>query len=123
MLRKHLPLNYNHPNSKKKKEPAYTIIEKPEALQETVNAEFVEYLDKVQWRFLVDEVAEGVENKEQYMLDLKHAKDHAITDEVREAAVKRIKEEVIRHGVWIGHGDLLTMKMFYVAKSLRYVIM
>ena len=120
-MKKYLLLNYKHVNSDKKKEPANTTIQKPEALQETVNAEMVEYLDKVQWRFLVDEVAEGTENKEEFMLDLKLVKSNSTSDEIREAAEARIMKEVTQHGVWIGHGDLLTMKMFYVAKSLRYV--
>ena len=121
-MRKHLPQNYHHPNSQKSKEPAYTIIEKPEPLQETVNKEFVEYLEKAQWKFLIDEVAEGAQNKDHFMKDLKLITDHEITDEMREAAENRIKGEVKRHGVWIGHGNLLTMKMFYVAKSLRFVV-
>ena len=119
MLRKYLPLHYDHPNSRTKKEPANIIIQKPEALQETVNAEMVEYLDKVQKNYLEKEVSESVENKEEYFKDLKTAYDGNATQVWREAAITRIKKESIRHGVWIGHGDLLTMKMFYVAKSLR----
>ena len=81
----------------------------------------VEYLDEIQRHFLDFEVAEGVQDKEAFVLDLKLARDKLATDEVGEAAEKRIMNEVIKHGVWIGHGDLLTMKMFYVAKSLRFV--
>ena len=120
-MRKFLPLNYQHPNSKKKKEPAQTIIMKPEALQETVNNEMVAYFDKIQWSYLVDEVAESEStSKEIFMNDLKLSMDKTTSDEVREAAESRIKTAVHQHGVWIGSGDLLTMKMFYVAKSLRY---
>ena len=88
-------------------------------MQETVNSEMVQYLSDVQMKFLVDEVAEGAENKKSFMDDLKLALDKDISDELRENAELRIKSEVTRHGSWIGHGDLLTMKMFYVAKSLR----
>ena len=122
-MRTFLPLNYEHPNSKKKKAPAETIILKPEALQETVNAEMVEYFEKIQWSFLVDEVAESdTTNKEMFMSDLRLTTDKNTEDEVRAAAESRIKTAVRQHGVWIGSGDLLTMSMFYVAKSLRYCI-
>ena len=104
-----------------KREPANIMIQKPEALQETVNKEMIEYLGKVQKKFLEEEVAEGVDNKESYLKDLKTASDMDVTDEVRKAAENRIKTEVMKHGVWIGHGDLRTMKMFYTAKSLRLV--
>ena len=118
VLRKFLPLVYDHPNSDKTNEPALVFIQKPEALQETVNAEMVEYLVQVQMKFLLDEVAEGAENKAEFLKDMKLATDEE-GGEVREDAEERIKREVVQHGVWIGHGDLLTMKMFYVAKSLR----
>ena len=98
------------------------MIQKPEALQETVNSEMVEYLDKVQRQFLEVEVAESAENKEEYLADVKLACNVNATYEIREAAENRIKNEVLKHGVWIGHGDLLTVKMFYVAKSLRLVL-
>ena len=102
------------------KKSAETIILKPEALQETKNNEMVEYLDKMQWSFLVDEVAEAATtDKETFMRDLKLSTSKTTTDEEREAAEARIKRDVRRHGVWVGSGDLLTVKMFYVAKSLR----
>ena len=119
MLRKYLPLRYAHPNSTKKEEPANIIIGKPEPLQETVNAEFVEYLDKVQRNYLENQVSESVENQEEYFRDLRAAYDVNADLEVREAAIERLEKESIRHGVWVGGGDLLTMKMFYVALSLR----
>ena len=122
MLRKYLPLQYAHPNSSKKKEPANIIIGKPEPLQETVNAEFVEYLDKVQRNYLEKQVSESVENQEEYFRDLKVAYDVDSELEAREAAINRLEKESIRHGVWVGGGDLLTMKMFYVALSLRLVL-
>ena len=79
----------------------------------------VEYLDKIQKKFLEVEVAESVDKKEEYLADVKLAYDLNSPMDIREGAINRIKKEVLRHGVWIGHGDLLTMKMFYVAKSLR----
>ena len=121
VLRKFLPLNYVHPNSDKKQEPANIMIQKPEPLQETVNAEFVQYLDNVQRNYLEKEVAESVQDKDKYFKDLKTAYDVNENEEVREAAIDRLKVESVRHGVWIGHGDLLTMSMFYVALSLRFV--
>ena len=102
-------------------EPANIVIQKPEPLQETVNSEMVEYLDTVQKRFLETEVSESVENKEEYLKDLQLAYNVKAEVEIREEAIKRIKEEVLRHGVWIGSRDLLTMSMFYTAKSLRWV--
>ena len=122
MLRKYLPLQYAHPNSSKKKEPANIIIGKPEPLQETVNAEFVEYLDKVQRNYLEKQVSESVENQEEYFRDLKVAYDVDSELEAREAAINRLEKESIRHGVWVGGGHLLTMKMFYVALSLGLVL-
>ena len=122
VLRKHLPLRYTHPNSAMKDEAANIIIQKPEALQETVNAEFVEYLDKIQRNYLEKEVAESVEDKEAYLKDLKTAYNVSAEDDVREASIARLMEESVRHGVWIGGGDLLTMSMFYVALSLRYIL-
>ena len=119
ILRKYLPLHYKHKNSSNKKTPADLIIVKPEGLQETVNSEMVEYLDKVQMRFLVNEVAESLEDKKAFLDDLEVIQDTETSDGVRQAAENRVKEAVLSHGVWIGHGDLLTMKMFYVAKSLR----
>ena len=120
VLRKYLPLNYSHLNSNQNHEPANIMIQKPEGLQETVNAEMVEYLDNVQMKFLVDEVAQGASDKEEFLKDLKLVTNKDTPEELREDAEDRIKKEVLRHGVWIGHGDLLTMKMFYVAKCLRY---
>ena len=121
-LRKYFPLKYAHPNSNKKPLAANIIIQKPEPLRETVNAEFVEYLDKVQRNYLEKEVSESVENKEEYFKDLRLAYDVNAELEIREAAIARLEVEAIRHGVWVGSGDLLTMKMFYVALSLRFVM-
>ena len=120
ILRKFLPLIYTHPNSHKKKEPSSILIQKPEGLQETVNAEMVQYLSDVQMKFLVEEVAEGAVNKQGFMDDLNLVTSKDTPDQLREDAEERVKREVIQHGEWVGHGDLLTMKMFYVAKSLRY---
>ena len=122
VLRKYCPLKYAHPNSNKKPIAANIIIQKPEPLQETVNAEFVEYLDKVQKNYLEKEVSESVKNKEEYFKDLRLAYDVNADLEIREAAIARLEMEAIRHGVWVGSGDLLTMKMFYVAVSLRFVL-
>jgi hypothetical protein len=118
ILRKCLPLHYKHKNSDLPKQPANIMIMKLEGLQETVNSEMVEYLDILQMKYL-HEVAEGAENKIEYLEDLKIIKDKDVSVREREEAEERVKKEVLRHGVWIGHGDLLTMKMFYVAKSLR----
>ena len=44
--------------------------------------------------------------------------DPNVADDVREGAGKRVMEAVIKFGVWIGHGDLLTVKMVQEAKLL-----
>ena len=119
VLRDYLPLHYNHQNSDLDKRPAKIMIMKLEGLQETVNSEMVEYLDSVQKKYLLDEVAAGALDKKQYLQDIKIIQDKDVSVRSREEAEERVKEEVLRHGVWVGHGDLLTMKMFYVAKSLR----
>ena len=118
VLRHCLPLHYKHQNSDIPKHPANIMIMKLEGLQETVNAEMVEYLDNIQMEFLL-EVAEGAHNKHEYLDDITIIQDKDVSVTVREQAEDRVKREVRRHGSWIGHGDLLTMKMFYVAKSLR----
>ena len=87
-----------------------------------MNAEFVEYLDKVQRDYLEKEVAESVKDKNEYLEALKSAYDVNEKTEVREAAIGLLKVESVRHGHWIDGGDLLTMKMFYVALSLRSVL-
>ena len=119
VLLEHLPLDYDHPNSDKNHAPANIVIQRPEPLQETVNAEMVQYLDDAQRKFLEVEVAESVDKKEEYLRDVQLAYNVEADMEAREAAINRIKDEVLRHGSWIGHGDLLTVKMFYTAKSLR----
>ena len=119
-LRKHLSLHYKHQNSQTPKQPADILVMKLEGLQETVNSEMVAYLDIVQKKFLHEEVAAGVENKTDYLKDLKMIENKDMSVEMREEAESRVKKEVLRQGVWIGNGDLLTCKMFYVAKSLRY---
>ena len=99
------------------------MIQRPEPLQETVNAEMVMYLDNTQKRFLEIEVAESVEDRGEYLKDVALAYNVKADAMVREEAIQRIKKEVLRHGVWVGHGDLLTVKMFYTAKSLRYALL
>ena len=73
----------------------------------------------MQRKYLLDGVAAGALNKNEYLEDIKIIRDKDVSVRLREEAEERVKKEVIRHGVWVGHGDLLTMKMFYVAKSLR----
>ena len=119
-MKQHLPLlHYKHQNSDLPNQPANILIMKLEGLQETVNSEMVQYLDILQRKFLHEEVAAGVEDKSEYIKDLKTIEDRDASDTVRKEAEDRVKKEVLRHGSWIGHGDLLTVKMFYIAKSLR----
>ena len=118
VLTNFLPLHYKHQNSELPKQPANIMIMKLEGLQETVNSEMVEYLDKIQMEFLL-EVAEGAPNKIEYLEDIKVIQDKDVSSKDREEAEERVKKEVKKHGSWIGHGDLLTVKMFYTAKSLR----
>lgn len=117
-LRDFLPLHYEHQNSGSH-QPANIMIMKLVGLQETVNSEMVTYMTKIQMEFLL-EVAEGASDKSKYLDDIKVVQDNTVSSLTREEAEARIKVEVLRHGSYIGHGDLLTMKMFYVAKSLRY---
>ena len=119
VLGKHLPLHYKHQNSDVPKKPANIMVMKLEGLQETVNSEMVMYLDILQRKFLHQEVAASVQNKSEYLEDLKLVEDKLVSVRVREQAEQRVRREVLRHGVWVGHGDLLTVKMFYTAKSLR----
>ena len=118
-MKQYLPLHYKHQNSNLPNQPANILIMKLEGLQETVNSEMVQYLDILQRKFLHEEVAAGVEDKSEYIKDLKTIEDRDASDTVRKEAEDRVKKEVLRHGSWIGHEDLLTVKMFYIAKSLR----
>ena len=119
VLKEHLPLHHEHQNSEVPNEPANIMIMKLEGLQETVNSEMVEYLDILQRRFLHEEVAAGMDDISGYREDLKLIEDKEVSIKEREDAENRVKQEVLRHGSWVGHGDLLTVKMFYTAKSLR----
>ena len=68
----------------------------------------VQYLDILQRRFLHEEVAASVQNRAEYREDLKVIENKEVTAHEREQAEHRVKQEVLRHGVWIGHGDLAT---------------
>ena len=128
VLGKHLPAHHPHLRSQLPNTIAIIIIKNPEYLQETKNAEFVEYLRREQWDFLTS-VAESLkdEEKKNYLKDLatiKHASDMVdmeTEEEVvkREKAESRVLEAVAVYGEWIGWGDALTFKMFWHgAKSL-----
>ena len=71
VLGKHLPAHLQHLCSDLLNDTAIIIIKNPEYLQETKNAEFVEYLKRDQWDFLTS-VAESLQDdkKNSYLEDL-----------------------------------------------------
>ena len=78
----------------------------------------VEFFTKLQLDFLENEVAESVDNRDEYESDLKLIFAEQTSDSVRIEAEIRVHSAVKAHGYWIGTGDLLTMEKFYVAKAL-----
>ena len=125
-LLKHLPTHYQHITSHLPKAPAITIIKSTAYCQETKNSEWVEWCYGEQWEFLLS-VSEAVEDKAGFVADIMLEKAAMESDsleteeevEAREAAEARTKQSVKWFGVWIGHGDALTFKMFWMsAKAL-----
>ena len=116
-LKKFLPNHYDHPNSLQEAKPAVTFVKKPQYLHEMKNSDMIKICKTLQSDFLYL-TAEHVSNKEAFLCDLKLA--HDIDSDIieREAAEKRLHDEVKAAGVYIGHGDQLTFQKFSDAKRL-----
>ena len=61
-------------------------------------------------------VAKASGDEEEFLRKLQVLEDTDVPVEVREPIEKEVKEAVLRFGVWIGHGDLLTVKMIQEAR-------
>ena len=116
-LSKFLPSHHKHSTSEKNLVPAVSFILKPYALQETKNPDTIKLLIRIQRKFL-ESVARSKNNDPAFMALILKLEDLTISNEEREAAEATVMEAVLQYGVWIGHGDLLTVKMVMEAKML-----
>ena len=127
-LKKFLPAFHKHTGTRKNKVPSEVFIPPPDYLNETDNHEFFQFCMKKQGEFL-DAVSESVEDKEAFLTDLALVKCSNVIetgtleseDEVvaREEAEQRVHKQVEKFGRWIGYGDALTYKQFWLgAKAL-----
>ena len=116
-LSKYLPNHHKHQNSDKELVPAISFILKPYPYQETKNPDTIKLLIRIQRQFLQCVAkARGADPHFLRLLDI--LEDEEVSDEVREAAEQEVMEAVLAFGVWVGHGDLLTVKMVQEAKLL-----
>ena len=116
-LAKYLPAHHKHQNSAKKLVPAISFIVKPYPYQETKNPDTIKLLLRIQRQFLRC-VAKSKGDNLSFLLLLAKLEDAEAPDDEREAAEGHVMAAVIDFGVWVGHGDLLTVKMVLEAKML-----
>ena len=127
-LNKCLPHVHKHGRQKEEIVQSEIFIPPPDYLNETDNAEFFEFCLKKQSEFL-NSVAESVEDKTAFVKDLnlircvKVLESGVLESEeevaAREKAEKRVLEQVEHFGRWVGFGDALTFKQFWLgAKAL-----
>ena len=117
-LRKVFPKHYKHPNSSTSSRKSTIFTQKPLNFSENNNREMILIMENLQ-RLYLNLVAEQSNDKEAYLKDLKLIYSVDLEKGVREAAEKRIKEEVKKAGELICHGDLLTDVRFETCKRLR----
>ena len=127
-LKKFLPHVHKTGRDKEEIVRSEVFIPPPDYLNEADNAEFFEFCLKKQSEFL-DAVAESVEDKVAFVEDLNVIKCVKVLDTgvlesdeeviARENAEKRVLEQVQHYGGWVGFGDALTFKQFWLgAKAL-----
>ena len=116
-LKKLLKNHYDHPTSKQEPKPAITFVKKPQYLHEMKNNDMIKICKKLQLDFL-ELTAELVPNKGAFLADLEVVQDIDSDKIEREAAEKRLHEEVKAAGEFIGHGDQMTFQKFFDAKRL-----
>ena len=116
-LAKFLPAHHTHQNSDRKLTPALTFILKPYPYQETKNPDTIKLLIRIQRQFL-QAVARSKGDDPEFIHLLKVLEDADADNEEREKAEDIVKKEVDEYGEWIGHGDLLTVKMIQEARML-----
>jgi hypothetical protein len=111
-----LPNHYNTVGRELK--PSVLLTKKPQYFQETKNSDIVKIVEQEQLDFL-RLLGEQVADKAAFMRDLDMIRDNESKDEDRVPAEIRMHEAVKTSGEYIGHGDLLTIERFYIAKRLR----
>ena len=116
-LAKFLPAHHHHQNSSKKLVPALSFIVKPYPYQETKNPDTIKLLIRIQRQFLKS-VSKSKGDDPDFLQLLIILEDTDAPVEKREAAELLVMEAVLIFGVWVGHGDLLTVKMVQEAKML-----
>ena len=116
-LSDYLPAHHTHENSGKKLVPALTFIIKPYALQETKNPDTIKLLVKIQRQYL-KAVAKSKDDDPSFLRLLKLIEDPEAAEVEREEAEETVKKACLDFGEWVGHGDLLTVKMILEAMML-----
>ena len=116
VFKKFIPAHHNHENASKSLVPAHTFIVKPYPYQETKNPDTIKLLLRLQRQHLKNVArAEGDDPAFHRLLDM--LEDTSIDEEDRIAAEETVMKAVSKFGEWIGHGDLLTVKMVLEAKK------
>ena len=113
----HLPAHHQHKKSHLKPTPALTFILKPYPYQETKNPDMIKLLVRIQRQFILS-VAKAQGNQPDFLKLIQLLEDADADEEERLEAEKVVMEEVLKFGVWIGSGDLLTVKMIQEARML-----
>ena len=116
-FKKYLPAHHKHENSERILSPALAFIVKPYPLQETKNPDTIRLLIKIQRQYLKS-VAKSKNDDPNFLQLIKLLEDPTVDEGVREAAEEEVKRACIEFGEWIGHGDLLTVKMIMEAMML-----
>ena len=90
---------------------------KPYPYQETRNPDTIKLLIRIQRQFLKS-VAKSKGDSPDFLKLLKLLEDPDAEEETREAAEEEVKRTVLEFGEWVGHGDLLTVKMVQEARMM-----
>lgn len=114
---KFIPAHHKHEHSWRKLSAALTFIKKPYPYQETKNPDTIKLLIRIQRSFL-QSVAGSREDEVEFRGLLELLEDPNAEEEKRKAAEMTVHNAVKLYGEWIGHGDLLTVKMVQEAKML-----
>ena len=116
-LAQHLPAHHKHQNSEKKLGPAITFIVKPYPYTETKNPDTIKLLIRIQRQYLRS-VAKAKGDDPSFLKMLTLLEDTEAPVDEREAAEEVVMLAVLAFGEWLGHGDLLTVKMVQEARML-----
>ena len=116
-LADHLPAHHHHKKSHLKPTPALTFIVKPYPYQETKNPDVIKLLIRIQRKFILS-VAKAQGNRPDFLEKIRLLEDVDAEEAERKEAEQVVMEEVLKFGVWIGSGDLLTVKMIQEATML-----